>query len=158
MQSYFQEINATEVMVLLSRLFIYGTDSTTILYRSQLYPKRFINTCCFYRRNIVLSCLTTKPSDDLLKIVGEFGKYQKIRLCMICLVSLLCAFHAQNMVFDGARPAQYCNIPPVNLSGDIWKNVTQNDFDLYRKTLDVVSEVPQRQYNRWNRDSIVLKS
>ncbi|KAJ8315509.1 hypothetical protein KUTeg_007659 [Tegillarca granosa] len=63
-------------------------------------------------------------------IVGEFGKYQKIRLCMICLVSVLCAFHAQNMVFVGARPAQYCTIPSVNRSGDSWKNVTQEDFNV----------------------------
>ncbi|KAJ8315510.1 hypothetical protein KUTeg_007660 [Tegillarca granosa] len=78
-----------------------------------------------------MSCLTSKPLDDLLKIVGEFGKYQKIRLCMICLVSVLCAFHAQNMVFVGARPAQYCTIPSVNLSGDSWKNVTQEDFNMF---------------------------
>ncbi|KAJ8307970.1 hypothetical protein KUTeg_014478 [Tegillarca granosa] len=78
-----------------------------------------------------MSCLTSKPLDDLLKIVGEFGKYQKIKLCTVRLVSVLCAFHAQNMVFVGARSAQYCTIPSVNLSGDSWKNVTQEDFNMF---------------------------
>ncbi|KAK3098437.1 hypothetical protein FSP39_019452 [Pinctada imbricata] len=60
--------------------------------------------------------------DDVLKNVGEFGRYQKIRIFLICLVSMLCAFHAMNMVFVGASPKKSCHVPDYNLTENLtWK-------------------------------------
>ncbi|XP_063403879.1 organic cation transporter protein-like isoform X2 [Mytilus trossulus] len=66
--------------------------------------------------------------DDLLKILGEFGRYQQIRLFLICLVAIVCAFHAMNMVFVGAKPDYKCHVPSVNVSDPIFGNTTEKDF------------------------------
>ena len=62
--------------------------------------------------------------DDLLKILGEFGKYQKIRLVLLSLVSMVCAFHAMNMVFVGASPKKTCMVPMFNITLGTFINVT----------------------------------
>jgi hypothetical protein len=49
--------------------------------------------------------------DDVLKIIGEFGKYQKVQFILICLVAVISAFLALNMVFVGGTPDHYCAIP-----------------------------------------------
>ncbi|OWF50930.1 organic cation transporter protein-like isoform X1 [Mizuhopecten yessoensis] len=54
--------------------------------------------------------------DELLQIVNGFGPYQKLRLFLICLVGIVCAFHAMNMVFVGAKPDYQCKIGAMNLS------------------------------------------
>lgn len=48
--------------------------------------------------------------DDILKIIGDFGSYQKQQYFFLCLITIVSAFHAFNMVFVGATPYHYCNV------------------------------------------------
>jgi len=42
--------------------------------------------------------------DDILKTVGEFGKYQKTKYFLICLFGILAAFYALISVFSLYTP------------------------------------------------------
>ncbi|XP_063403882.1 organic cation transporter protein-like [Mytilus trossulus] len=66
--------------------------------------------------------------DDLLKILGELGRYQQIRLFYIYLVAIVCAFHAMNMVFVSAKPDYKCHVSKANVSDWIFGNTTEKDF------------------------------
>lgn len=66
--------------------------------------------------------------DELLKIVGEFGRFQKIRLFLICLFGAVCAFHAMNMVFVGAKPEYKCSVSNFNLSDSVYGNITEKEI------------------------------
>ncbi|XP_061176496.1 organic cation transporter protein-like [Saccostrea echinata] len=74
--------------------------------------------------------------DELLKVLGELGHYQKTRLFLICLVSIVCAFHAMNMVFVGANPKKKCQIPYVNLSSFGAENVTFDSWISFLRKAD----------------------
>lgn len=75
--------------------------------------------------------------DELLKTLGELGHYQRTRLFLICLVSIVCAFHAMNMVFVGANPKKKCQVPYVNLSSASGaKNVTLDQWASYLRRAD----------------------
>ncbi|KAK6985573.1 organic cation transporter protein [Biomphalaria glabrata] len=65
--------------------------------------------------------------DELMKMLGEFGRYQKIRFFMVCMFSVVSAWHALNMVFIGAAPAFHCKTSEFNLSGTPLENVTAED-------------------------------
>lgn len=54
--------------------------------------------------------------DDALRILGEFGTYQKSRLLLLCGFAVLCAWHALNMVFVGAEPSFSCSLSDVNIA------------------------------------------
>lgn len=49
--------------------------------------------------------------DDVLHCIGEFGRYQIYQYLLLCLVSIVAAFQAFNMVFIGDDPAHHCHIP-----------------------------------------------
>ncbi|KYM80671.1 Organic cation transporter 1 [Atta colombica] len=50
--------------------------------------------------------------DDLLPIVGEFGRYQKQLLWLICLPACLpCGFCAFNQLFMADTPLHWCKVP-----------------------------------------------
>ena len=51
--------------------------------------------------------------DDVLVTIGDFGRYQKFQYFLLCLVSIVAAFHAFNMVFVGATPEHHCNVDPT---------------------------------------------
>ncbi|XP_048771116.2 organic cation transporter protein-like [Ostrea edulis] len=74
--------------------------------------------------------------DELLKVLGELGHYQRTRLFLICLVSIVCAFHAMNMVFVGANPKKKCQIPHVNLSSVGAGNVTFDRWTSFLRRAD----------------------
>ncbi|CAL1533640.1 unnamed protein product [Lymnaea stagnalis] len=65
--------------------------------------------------------------DELMKLLGEFGRYQKTRFFMICLFSVVSAWHALNMVFIGAAPSFHCKISGYNLSGTDMENTTLSE-------------------------------
>ena len=69
--------------------------------------------------------------DDLLKILGELGRYQRFRLFLICLVAIVCAFHAMNMVFVGAKPDYICSAQTINVSNTLFGNVTEKEIQTY---------------------------
>ena len=54
--------------------------------------------------------------DDALHIVGEFGRYQKTRLFLLCGFAVVSAWHALNMVFVGAEPRFECSTADINAS------------------------------------------
>lgn len=87
--------------------------------------------------------------DDLLVIIGGFGRYQKIRLFLICLVGILCAFHAMNMVFVGAKPDYQCKISEVNLTRKEFVNTTFRDFEIFLRTAEKGCEIysPSQTYD-----------
>ncbi|GFO06262.1 organic cation transporter protein [Plakobranchus ocellatus] len=62
--------------------------------------------------------------DDLMKILGEFGLYQRVRFFLLCLFSIASAWHALNMVFIGAAPDFHCNVDTINLSGSPLENLS----------------------------------
>ena len=55
--------------------------------------------------------LETLGVDDVLCVIGEFGRYQLYQYLLLCLVSVVAAFQAFNMVFIGATPEHRCNVP-----------------------------------------------
>ena len=54
--------------------------------------------------------------DDTLRVLGEFGRYQKTRLLLLCGFAVVSAWHALNMVFVGAEPRFECSTVDVNAS------------------------------------------
>lgn len=66
--------------------------------------------------------------DELLHIIGGFGPYQKVRLFLICLVGIVCAFHSMNMVFVGAKPTFQCKISKINLTDERFENISFQDW------------------------------
>ncbi|XP_059172875.1 organic cation transporter protein-like [Physella acuta] len=62
--------------------------------------------------------------DDLMKLLGEFGLYQRVRFFLICLFSIVSAWHAFNMVFIGATPSFHCDVSSYNLSGTPLENLS----------------------------------
>lgn len=54
--------------------------------------------------------------DDLLPVLGEFGRYQKLLLWLICLPACIpCGFCAFNQLFMTDAPDDYwCSVPNLN--------------------------------------------
>lgn len=54
--------------------------------------------------------------DDLLPVLGEFGRYQKLLLWLICLPACIpCGFCAFNQLFMTDAPDDYwCKMPNLN--------------------------------------------
>lgn len=54
--------------------------------------------------------------DDLLPIIGEFGKYQKLLVFGICLPACIpCGFCAFNQLFMADTPEDYwCRVPELD--------------------------------------------
>ncbi|XP_064109359.1 carcinine transporter-like isoform X1 [Macrobrachium nipponense] len=56
--------------------------------------------------------------DDLLPHVGEFGRYQKLLIFLICLPACIpCGFHAFNQLFMSPVPPHWCRVPELEDSG-----------------------------------------
>lgn len=64
--------------------------------------------------------------DDLLPQVGEFGKYQKLMLWLVCLPACFpCGFCAFNQLFMAEVPPHWCNVPELsNLSLELKKKLS----------------------------------
>ncbi|KAK6187135.1 hypothetical protein SNE40_005224 [Patella caerulea] len=62
--------------------------------------------------------------DDVLETIGPFGKYQKIRCLLLCMFSLVSAWHAFNMVFVGAVPEFHCDNQNINISSSKISNIS----------------------------------
>ncbi|KAK7074009.1 hypothetical protein SK128_011647, partial [Halocaridina rubra] len=56
--------------------------------------------------------------DDLLPHVGEFGKYQRLLIFLICLPACIpCGFHAFNQLFMSPVPPHWCRVPELENTG-----------------------------------------
>lgn len=67
--------------------------------------------------------------DDILPVLGEFGKYQKLLLWLICLPACIpCGFCAFNQLFMTDTPDDYwCRIPDLkstNLTLEEIRNIS----------------------------------
>ncbi|XP_050687344.1 carcinine transporter-like [Eriocheir sinensis] len=76
------------------------------------------------RRDAFKKLKTSKPSeksmdfDDLLPHVGEFGRYQKLLIFLICLPACIpCGFHAFNQLFMSPVPPHWCRVPELEEAG-----------------------------------------
>lgn len=49
--------------------------------------------------------------DDVIPLLGDFGKYQKRIYFLLCLPAILCAFHKLGNVFLIAEPQYRCQLP-----------------------------------------------
>ncbi|XP_018578503.1 organic cation transporter protein isoform X2 [Anoplophora glabripennis] len=56
--------------------------------------------------------------DDVIPLLGDFGRYQKKIYFLLCLPAILCAFHKFGNVFMIAEPNYRCKLPiePINAS------------------------------------------
>ncbi|CAL1547500.1 unnamed protein product [Lymnaea stagnalis] len=81
--------------------------------------------------------------DQLTRVLGEFGPYQRQKYLLMCLFSTLSAFHALNMVFVGAEPKFHCRLPDTNLSETPLANLT----DSQKSELFLPPGQPCRVYN-----------
>lgn len=53
--------------------------------------------------------------DDLLPQVGEFGRYQKLMLWLVCLPACFpCGFCAFNQLFMAEVPPHWCYVPELS--------------------------------------------
>ncbi|XP_076167595.1 carcinine transporter [Ptiloglossa arizonensis] len=75
--------------------------------------------------------------DDLLPIVGEFGRYQKQLLWLVCLPACLpCGFCAFNQLFMADTPPHWCKVPglenlDVSRRRKLAIPISQEDNDTY---------------------------
>jgi len=52
--------------------------------------------------------------DDLLPQIGEFGRYQKLLIWLVCLPACIpCGFGAFNQLFMQQTPDHWCRIPDL---------------------------------------------
>lgn len=56
--------------------------------------------------------------DDILKYLGEFGRYQKCMYFTICLLAIPCAWHSLGNTFLSASPEHYCRSYPGQVYED----------------------------------------
>ena len=58
--------------------------------------------------------------DVFLQRMGDFGKYQKFQVFLLCVVAFTSSFHSLNMVFIGGIPNHHCKPipagPAINVS------------------------------------------
>lgn len=91
--------------------------------------------------------------DAILTSVGEFGKYQRKIVLILCLINLPVAFQNLGYMFWGSRPDHWCDVTKPDslrdISDDIWKNLTiPSDFN----------EQSQVQYSQCERYDINMTS
>ena len=65
--------------------------------------------------------------DDVLKILGEFGRFQKLQCLLVCVVTFTLSLHSMNMVFVGPTPEHWCTLE-VNSSHT---NLSRSDSNLH---------------------------
>lgn len=65
--------------------------------------------------------------DQVLKIIGEFGRFQRVFYVLICLAAIPTAFFNLGIVFIAAQPNHWCMVPELqnlNLSTDDILNIS----------------------------------
>ena len=55
---------------------------------------------------------STMRYDDILRYLGDFGRYQKYMYFTICLLAIPCAWHSLGNTFLSAQPEHYCRTFP----------------------------------------------
>ncbi|XP_004534291.1 organic cation transporter protein [Ceratitis capitata] len=68
--------------------------------------------------------------DDVIKYLGDFGKYQKQIYFLLCLPAISCAFHKLAGVFLLARPEFRCVLPFEDLSNATYDSFPREHWNL----------------------------
>ncbi|XP_076679442.1 carcinine transporter [Andrena cerasifolii] len=104
--------------------------------------------------------------DDLLPIVGEFGRYQRQLLWFVCLPACLpCGFCAFNQLFMADTPPHWCKVPglenldvshrrrlgiPTSQDGnETYSQCTRYDIDWTAENISVVTTSPTIPNTSW---------
>ncbi|XP_031827819.1 carcinine transporter [Nomia melanderi] len=104
--------------------------------------------------------------DDLLPIVGEFGRYQKKLLWLVCLPACLpCGFCAFNQLFMANTPPHWCKvpglenldvsrrrrlaIPPSQDDNETYSQCTRYDIDWTTENISVVTAPSSLPNSSW---------
>ncbi|XP_076285497.1 carcinine transporter isoform X1 [Lasioglossum baleicum] len=104
--------------------------------------------------------------DDLLPTVGEFGRYQKKLLWLVCLPACLpCGFCAFNQLFMANTPPHWCRVPGLeNLDvsrrrrlaiptsqddNETYSQCTRYDIDWTAANVSIVMEPPSMPNSSW---------
>ncbi|XP_013419159.1 organic cation transporter protein-like [Lingula anatina] len=68
--------------------------------------------------------------DDLLKILGELGTYQRQRYALLCIVAVYSVTSTVGIVFYGIEPNHHCKIPSayVDVVTSKYGNVSQEEL------------------------------
>ena len=56
--------------------------------------------------------------DDILKDLGEFGRYQKMVYFTVCLLAIPCSWHTLGNTYLSASPKHYCRVPADAVNSD----------------------------------------
>ena len=54
--------------------------------------------------------------DDVLTLLGRFGRYQKWQFCLLSLPQIAMSFHMLGYVFWAAVPTHWCALPPNSMN------------------------------------------
>ncbi|XP_050500241.1 organic cation transporter protein-like [Diabrotica virgifera virgifera] len=73
--------------------------------------------------------------DDVISLLGEFGRYQKKIYFLLCLPAILCAFHKLGNVFLVAEPNYRCKLPNETDNSSYHLNETTLSLYYPRDTL-----------------------
>lgn len=82
--------------------------------------------------------------DDILKILGEFGRYQKILFFCICLGALPAAFNNMTIVFLAAVPDHQCSVPSA-------KRLNLSTSDYLYLTIPLITKDGERVFDACHR-------
>lgn len=105
--------------------------------------------------------------DDLLPIVGEFGRYQKQLLWLVCLPACLpCGFCAFNQLFMADTPPHWCKIPglenmdasrrrrlaipPSQEDNETYSQCTRYDIDWMAENVSTTITPPPMSNSSWS--------
>ncbi|XP_013411584.1 solute carrier family 22 member 5 [Lingula anatina] len=68
--------------------------------------------------------------DEFLKILGEFGSYQKRRYALICIMACYSVLSTLGIVFYGAEPEHHCKLPTSQVEHvtKLYGNVTRDEL------------------------------
>jgi len=89
--------------------------------------------------------------DDVLREIGEFGRYQKKVLLLICVPIVLCSSYKLLWVFQGEVPEYRCRVPEDDLSK------TPDNYELPSYILN--QSIPwDSEHDRWSRCKIYVNS
>ncbi|KAK4872796.1 hypothetical protein RN001_014825 [Aquatica leii] len=83
-----------------------------------------------FNLTVLLNLQTTMAYDDVIPMLGNFGRYQKRIYLLLCLPAILCAFHKLSNMFLQAKPYHRCQLPSElpNATYDLNLNILNASF------------------------------
>ncbi|XP_029644143.1 organic cation transporter protein [Octopus sinensis] len=66
--------------------------------------------------------------DDVLRKLGQFGRYQKLQFLLICFPVMISSWVLFSMVFVITDQQFYCNVPPSNDTFSLNRNISHRSY------------------------------